>query len=348
MLPGMCSIGGRAVSLTAPSINPVNISDDTASKDAPGAATAVASVTFGTDRRVRDQDSVILQTWLASGYSSSNYQIQATKLSGSAPTGTLGSWLSLSANRTWSISETGGVAGTTTCKLKIEIRDAALPNTIRDTATFTITADSLAVSGADWANISATGASGSITGSNANQTMSAVGTLNFSTTFAGTYAVFKNGLSQGQLPSMAVAIGDVVHFSATATPASGASVTGTFNVSGLVTDSFTITIRNTSSVDWASIFASSASNSITGLNADQSIPVSGTLNFSTDFTGTYRVFKNGVTQGQIASMAVVAGDTVHFSASDTVSNGDISSGTMFVTGVVTDSFGIFLTNTNSA
>lgn len=99
-------------------------------------------------------------------------------------------------------------------------------------------------SAVDWANISATG-TGTITGTNADQTMNGAGTLNFSTNFPGSYNVFKNGVAQGQVASLAVAAGNTVHFSATDTPGPGALASGTFTVSGAVSDTFTISIRDT-------------------------------------------------------------------------------------------------------
>ena len=60
-----------------------------------------------------------------------DYEARATLVSGSSPTGTLGSWLALSSDRTWSITSTSGYD---TCTLTIEIRSAA-SQAVLDTAT---------------------------------------------------------------------------------------------------------------------------------------------------------------------------------------------------------------------
>lgn len=140
MLPGLA----LAIALASgPQINPVAFSNQTLSDSNAVAAPATATISYNTDRTVKNQASTTLENWLLAGYATSNYQIRATVQSGSTPTGDLtNSWLGLSANRSWSVSESGGVAGSTTTTLLIEIRDAAAPNTLRGSATVTLTADS--------------------------------------------------------------------------------------------------------------------------------------------------------------------------------------------------------------
>lgn len=79
----------------------------------------------------------LLENWLSFG-TASNYEVKATLLGGATPTGTLGSWLALSSNRAWTLSQS--LVGDTTCTLLIEIRNA-LSLAVVDTATVTIYAE---------------------------------------------------------------------------------------------------------------------------------------------------------------------------------------------------------------
>lgn len=58
-------------------------------------------------------------TWLVSGVNS-DYQIQATLVSGSITSGTFGTWQTLSTTRTWSLTRT--IIGTTTGIVDFECR----------------------------------------------------------------------------------------------------------------------------------------------------------------------------------------------------------------------------------
>ena len=71
------------------------------------------------------------------GPESSNYEVRATVISGS-PSGTTGSWLSLSSSRTWSVSDSTG-SGPITASLTIEIRDASTL-TVYTTSTLSLSA----------------------------------------------------------------------------------------------------------------------------------------------------------------------------------------------------------------
>jgi hypothetical protein len=75
--------------------------------------------------------------WLLSG-SASAYEVQATLVSGTTPSGTLGSWLGLGTTRTWTLASSDGYL---TCTLLIEIRNATTL-AVLDTATVVIQAES--------------------------------------------------------------------------------------------------------------------------------------------------------------------------------------------------------------
>lgn len=143
MLPGLAGIGGLAAGKSG---GAVGFDDGAVSASVTDTSPITATLKFGSDRTISNQAGAVLQEWLADGYSAASYQVRATVLSGTAPSGaSLATWLSLSSSRSWSLTESDGKPGVTSCTLKIEVRDAAAPNTVRDSATFTITADSAGV-----------------------------------------------------------------------------------------------------------------------------------------------------------------------------------------------------------
>jgi len=77
-------------------------------------------------------------TWNPSG--STNYEVEASLASGTMPTGTLNTWLSVGTTRSWSISASGG--GSTSCSLTMQIRDATTLQIVA-TATFSLDAESV-------------------------------------------------------------------------------------------------------------------------------------------------------------------------------------------------------------
>lgn len=117
----------------------VVLTDRTVSDGVTDGSTATATFEISSDATVRDQDNTLLETWLTGG-AVGDYQVRATLNSGTSPSGSaVGSWLACSSSRSWSISDSPGGAQTE-CELTVEIRDAASPNTVRATATITITA----------------------------------------------------------------------------------------------------------------------------------------------------------------------------------------------------------------
>lgn len=250
MLPGVgIAVAGLLASAAAaaPEVNPVNINNETISDVTSDGTTATASFTFRTDRSVKDHDGVNVDaTWLQSGYSAADYQIRVTKTSGTNPTGdSLGTWLSLSSNRTWSLARS--TDGSSSATLTVEIRDAAAPNTVRDSATYTLTAEKQASGGGtvDWDDISATRTTSSISVSNGAETMGSSGTLSIAYSGSGlTLTVYVNGVSQGTDTSVPVSSGDTVHFNASGTGfVNGETRTGTITVSGLYSDTINVSLE---------------------------------------------------------------------------------------------------------
>jgi hypothetical protein len=104
--------------------------------------TATAGVTFRDDGTVvqdKNGNTSVLENWAAPTQSGlgSSYEVRATLQSGTTPSGTLGTWLSISTNPTWSLTATSGTAKN--CDLLIEVR----PNggAVLDSATYSLNAE---------------------------------------------------------------------------------------------------------------------------------------------------------------------------------------------------------------
>lgn len=97
--------------------------------------------------------------------------------------------------------------------------------------------------------------------------------------------------------------------------------------------------------DWAAIFDLGPSP-LTASNAAESIVTTGTINLSFSSTGTgtitWTVYKNGASQGDVASLAVTAGDSVYFAFTLTGVTDANRSGTMTITGAESDTFSVDL------
>lgn len=79
----------------------------------------------------------VIETWLASGVNV-NFQARATVTIGAISSGITGTWLTLNAIAEWFVTANPGETKGAT--LLVEIRDAASPFAIRDSATITINA----------------------------------------------------------------------------------------------------------------------------------------------------------------------------------------------------------------
>ena len=121
----------------------VGVDLQTASASSLEFGTATATLTAESDGEVSGVGSTGLTTpdWWSAAPDvgvGADYEIRATLLSGTTPTsGTLGTWLSLSSNRSWSMVRS--TDGTSSCSLTIEIRDTAT-STVQGTATWSLSA----------------------------------------------------------------------------------------------------------------------------------------------------------------------------------------------------------------
>lgn len=120
---------GQAVSITNRNISLFNL----------GSASVTYQLTStGLARKSENGSYTTLETWLNTGLSS-DYEVRATLSSGDALfSGTTGSWLNLATSREWEQAASSGDPFSST--LTVEIRMAASPFTVLDTATITLTA----------------------------------------------------------------------------------------------------------------------------------------------------------------------------------------------------------------
>lgn len=132
------TITNKTAAGTATSTAKVAIADRLVYKGGGGVGTVTASINYNSTGITTNHAGVTLETWLVSGVNS-DYQIRATFQSGDAVTGTFGTWQLLSTNRQWSIAATTPANNLGT--FLIEIRLAASPNTVLDSATITLNAD---------------------------------------------------------------------------------------------------------------------------------------------------------------------------------------------------------------
>lgn len=77
-------------------------------------------------------------TWRTGTGVSADYDVRATETSGTVSSGTVGSWLNLATDQTW--TKTRNTVGSSAVTLTVEIRDAATL-AVLDTATVTLTAE---------------------------------------------------------------------------------------------------------------------------------------------------------------------------------------------------------------
>lgn len=118
----------------------VSITAQTFARVGTGSSSTTGSYTLDSDGNVYKHGPALLETWLVSG-AAGDYEVMATLQSGSSPTaGTMGSWLALSSDRTWSLTVGAGTEDHTT--FLVEIRRAS-DGMILDSATITINVDNL-------------------------------------------------------------------------------------------------------------------------------------------------------------------------------------------------------------
>ena len=108
-------------------------------EDLETSGTATASITFESDGGVSavGGTQIIDSQWLVNSTTGSNYEIRVTPTSGTFSSGTTGSWLALSSDRTWAVNRAS--LGTKTCIATVEIGLVGT-STALDTATITISA----------------------------------------------------------------------------------------------------------------------------------------------------------------------------------------------------------------
>jgi hypothetical protein len=105
-----------------------------------GTSTVSATYSVRSDGTVQTNGS-FFENWISDPASAGNYEVQAVLSSGDTPSGTLGSYLALTSNRTWTL--TNPISGTTkACVLTVTIRKTGTA-TVLATATITMSAEHL-------------------------------------------------------------------------------------------------------------------------------------------------------------------------------------------------------------
>lgn len=115
-----------------------SISDRTVSSTAADPASASTLVRFSNNGQLYGPTSSnSLEFWKDEG-ANSDFDIRATKISGTTPTGTFGNWLNLGTTRDWTLGRTG--IGTNECVIDFEIRDTTT-GTVLTTGRITMRAE---------------------------------------------------------------------------------------------------------------------------------------------------------------------------------------------------------------
>lgn len=99
----------------------------------------VSSYSVGSDGKVRDHNSFILESWLLGGGSAADYEVMATLQSGALTSGTTGSWLNCGTTRTWSVANGARNNTIVSAVIFVQIRRGT---TIGASATITLSAES--------------------------------------------------------------------------------------------------------------------------------------------------------------------------------------------------------------
>lgn len=145
ILPGIGQSGVGAVvssgSGSGGGVGSVSITDQNIIEGGVGVRTCTYRLnTSGAVQRDKTGSVATLETWLLSG-ASSDYDARVTIISGSFFSGTAGAWLNLGSTRDWTIRRAVGGTFAETI-FTVEIRQAAAPNTVLDSATIDLYVES--------------------------------------------------------------------------------------------------------------------------------------------------------------------------------------------------------------
>lgn len=116
----------------------ITLTNQTYTESSGGGLPATVSYRIAADGYVYDQGFIALEQWCNPTSQAGNYEVLATIVSGTLTSGTTGSWLALTSDRTWSKTVNSPSVGT--CVFTVDIRRVGT-STILDSATISITAD---------------------------------------------------------------------------------------------------------------------------------------------------------------------------------------------------------------
>lgn len=132
---GFFLLGGGSYSVAE-----VSIADETLTTTSAGSATCeIVYTSTGTITKTSDEP-LTDGNWMSGGGVASNYDIRVTPTFGTYSLGSdsTGVWLNLGSSRAWNVMR--ATPGGKTCSATVEIREAAAPFTVLDTATVVLTA----------------------------------------------------------------------------------------------------------------------------------------------------------------------------------------------------------------
>lgn len=135
--PGSYAVAGADATLTYTADTPL-ISDQSLSVSSSGPFATGIGYTIKPDGGAYRGATVetLLETWLPAGQSAGSYRIRATRIAGVLGSGTFGSWLNLSSQHNWGITQSS--LGTISTTVFLELADSSF--NVLDTATITLTA----------------------------------------------------------------------------------------------------------------------------------------------------------------------------------------------------------------
>lgn len=118
------------------SLNPTYDGDDSTLFPV-GAGVTFRLTSTGLIQTLNSGGTLTLGSWIDDVSQAGNYEVLATLISGTLTSGTIGTYQSLSTNRTWVVSKSG--AGSKTCTFSIQIRKTGT-GTVLDSSNITLTA----------------------------------------------------------------------------------------------------------------------------------------------------------------------------------------------------------------
>jgi hypothetical protein len=133
--------GGGGGGSGSPTVSLSNMSISAFATNATATATYLVQSDGTADQQINGGASSVLENWISDPSQAGSYEVQAILASGTAPTGTFGSYQILTADRSWSLANGLKNNSTKSCALTVTIRKTGT-TTVLATATITLSAES--------------------------------------------------------------------------------------------------------------------------------------------------------------------------------------------------------------